>query len=228
MAQRRSRIPMPTLTTTAQKIKTAVALSYDPKEEAPKIIASGRGILADKIVEKAKEEAIPIHQDERLTNTLSKLEIGEFIPPELYEAVAEVLIFVDRMDKIKSKLWYSKRKEEKIKQNRRKLGNEKETLAASFLIQQGFELLERNFSCQSGEIDLILREGIELVFTEVKYRSNCSYGFPQEAVNKKKQHKMIHTANYYLFQKKISQDTPCRFDVVAILGEEIILIRNAF
>ena len=75
------------------------------------------------------------------------------------------------MDKIKSKLWYSKRKEEKIKQNRRKLGNEKETLAASFLIQQGFELLERNFSCQSGEIDLILREGIELVVTEVEYRS---------------------------------------------------------
>lgn len=104
MAQRRSKIPMPTLTTTAQKIKTAVALSYDPKEEAPKIIASGRGILADKIIEKAKEEEIPIHQDERLTNTLSKLEIGEFIPPELYEAVAEVLIFVDRMDKIKSKL----------------------------------------------------------------------------------------------------------------------------
>lgn len=96
------------------------------------------------------------------------------------------------------------------------------------MIQQGFELLEQNFSCQSGEIDLILREGIELVFTEVKYRSTCFFGFPQEAVDKKKQHKIIQTAKYYLFQKKISQDTPCRFDVVAILGKEIILIRNAF
>lgn len=102
-ARPKNKIPAPTLTATAQKIKTAVALSYDPSEEAPKIIASGKGILADKILEKAAESEIPVHQDEHLANTLSKLDIGDMIPPELYEVVAEVLIFVDRVDKLKEK-----------------------------------------------------------------------------------------------------------------------------
>ena len=87
-----------------QKVKTAVALAYDPNEDgAPKVIASGRGILAEKIIEQAKDNKIPVHQDDKLADTLSKLEIGEMIPPELYEVVAEILIFVDAMDKIKAK-----------------------------------------------------------------------------------------------------------------------------
>lgn len=84
--------------------KIAVALSYDPSEEAPQIIASGKGYLADKIVEKAKEENIPLHKDSRLADTLSKLDIGESIPPELYGVVAEILLFVDKADKIKEKM----------------------------------------------------------------------------------------------------------------------------
>ncbi len=87
-----------------QKPKTAVALSYEPNEEAPKVIASGRGYLAEKIIEKAKEADIPLHQDAKLAETLSKLEIGDMIPPELYDVVAEILVFVDKMDKIKSKV----------------------------------------------------------------------------------------------------------------------------
>ena len=87
-----------------KKIKTAVALGYDPNEDgAPKVIASGRGALADKIIEQAKDNKIPIHQDDKLADTLSRLEIGEMIPPELYEVVAEILVFVDAMDKIKAK-----------------------------------------------------------------------------------------------------------------------------
>ncbi len=87
-----------------QKVKTAVALAYDPSEDgAPKVIASGRGILAEKIIEQAKDNKIPVHQDDKLADTLSKLEIGEMIPPELYEVVAEILIFVDAMDKIRAK-----------------------------------------------------------------------------------------------------------------------------
>jgi flagellar biosynthesis protein len=87
-----------------QKVKTAVALSYDPNEDgAPKVIASGKGALADKIIEKAKENKIPVHEDDKLADTLSRLEIGEMIPPELYEVVAEILVFVDAMDKIKAK-----------------------------------------------------------------------------------------------------------------------------
>lgn len=86
------------------KVKTAVALGYDPNEDgAPKVIASGRGALADKIIEQAKENKIPVHEDDKLADTLSRLEIGEMIPPELYEVVAEVLVFVDAMDKIKAK-----------------------------------------------------------------------------------------------------------------------------
>lgn len=87
-----------------ETVKSAVALEYDPSDEAPKIVATGKGILAEKIIEKAKEANVPVHQDSKLAGTLSKLEIGDMIPPELYEAVAEVLVFVDAMEKIKSKM----------------------------------------------------------------------------------------------------------------------------
>ena len=75
--------------------KTAVALEYTPGEQAPKVIASGRGYLADKIIDVAKEENVPIHKDEKLARSLSVLDIGEYIPQELYSIVAEVLVFVD-------------------------------------------------------------------------------------------------------------------------------------
>lgn len=84
--------------------KTAIALSYNPMDNAPKIIASGKGHLADKILKAAGEHHIPVHKDEQLANTLSKLEIGDSIPPELYEIVADILVFVDQMDRIKSKV----------------------------------------------------------------------------------------------------------------------------
>ncbi|MBO4292211.1 MAG: EscU/YscU/HrcU family type III secretion system export apparatus switch protein [Lachnospiraceae bacterium] len=87
-----------------KKIKQAIALEYNPAEDAPKVIASGRGIVAEKIIAKAKESDVPVHRDDKLADTLSRLEIGEMIPPELYEVVAEILIFVDTMDKIKGKM----------------------------------------------------------------------------------------------------------------------------
>lgn len=86
------------------KKKTAVALQYNPGDEAPKVIAAGKGILAEKILDKAKEADVPVYEDEKLAGTLSKLEIGEMIPPELYEVVAEVLVFVDKMDRMRKKL----------------------------------------------------------------------------------------------------------------------------
>ncbi len=87
-----------------KKIKQAIALEYDPNDEAPKVIASGRGALAERILEKAKESDVPIHRDDKLADTLSRLEIGDMIPPELYEVVAEILVFVDAMDKLKAKM----------------------------------------------------------------------------------------------------------------------------
>lgn len=91
------------------KKKQAIALEYDPLDSAPRVIASGQGVLADKIIEKAKETKVPVHQDGALADTISRLEIGDMIPPELYEVVAEILVFVDAMDKIKEKMDQAKR-----------------------------------------------------------------------------------------------------------------------
>lgn len=86
------------------KRKTAVALAYEPGDQAPKILATGVGEVAERIIEKAKEAEVPLYEDAPLASTLSKLEIGDAIPPELYEVVAEILVFVNDMDKLKAKL----------------------------------------------------------------------------------------------------------------------------
>lgn len=87
-----------------EKVKQAIALEYDLSDDAPRVIASGRGSLAERIIEKAQESDVPIHRDDKLADTLSRLEIGDMIPPELYEVVAEILVFVDSMDKIRGKM----------------------------------------------------------------------------------------------------------------------------
>ncbi len=86
------------------KTKTAVALGYNAEDAAPRIIATGKGYLADKILKGARENQIPIHEDSRLAASLSKLDLGDYIPPELYQIVSEIMIFVDDMDRIKAKL----------------------------------------------------------------------------------------------------------------------------
>ncbi len=87
-----------------EKVKQAIALEYDPSDEAPRVIASGKGVLAERIIEKARENDVPVHRDDKLADTLSRLDIGDSIPPELYEVVAEILVFVDSMDKIRAKM----------------------------------------------------------------------------------------------------------------------------
>ena len=84
--------------------RTAVALGYEVGDQAPRILAAGKGFLAERIIEKAREADVPLHKDDKLAATLSKLEIGDTIPPELYEVVAEILVFVDRMDKLRDKV----------------------------------------------------------------------------------------------------------------------------
>lgn len=93
-----------------QKPKQAVALSYDPDDDAPKVVATGKGALAEKIIEEAKQAKVPVHNDSKLADTLSRLEIGELIPPELYEVVAEILVFVDQMDRIRAKMEQANKK----------------------------------------------------------------------------------------------------------------------
>lgn len=84
--------------------KTAVALEYEPGEEAPKILATGKGEVAERIIDEAKKNDVPFYKDSALAETLSKLKLGDAIPPELYEVVAQILVFVDKMDRLKSKL----------------------------------------------------------------------------------------------------------------------------
>ena len=86
-----------------KEVKTAVALKYDTDSgEAPYVVAAGKGVLADKIIAESVKNDIPQYEDETLASSLSRLEIGENIPPELYEVVAQVLLFVDKMDRLKS------------------------------------------------------------------------------------------------------------------------------
>lgn len=91
-------------TSNKEKQKTAVAIAYQPGEAAPKILATGKGAIADKIIEEAKKADVPLYKDDKLAGTLASLEIGDMIPPELYEVVAEILVFVSDMDKMRAKI----------------------------------------------------------------------------------------------------------------------------
>ena len=98
--------------------------------------------------------------------------------------------------------------------NRRAIGTEYETLACEYLTRHGYQILCRNFRY--------------LVFIEVKYRRDEHEGDPAEAVDARKQARILRTARYYMTRYHISEDTPCRFDVVAVLGSNVRLIRDAF
>ncbi len=81
-----------------EESKKAVALKYDEKKDsAPKVVAKGRGWIADIIIEIARHYGVPLKEDHALVEVLSKLDLYEEIPPELYKAVAEILLFVYRV-----------------------------------------------------------------------------------------------------------------------------------
>lgn len=115
--------------------------------------------------------------------------------------------------------------------NRADTGRLGELEAARFLERNGYRILERNFRCRSGEIDIIARQGDTLVFVEVKTRAGEAFGSPEESVGGGKQRRMALAASYYL-EKTGCHDTDARFDVVAVeLKEgrfECRLIRDAF
>ena len=112
--------------------------------------------------------------------------------------------------------------------NTRKTGARYELLAAVHLEKCGYHIIEKNYRCRIGEIDLVACDGAYLVFVEVKYRADASKGNPLEAVGPAKQERVRRTAAWYLMKKGISQEVPCRFDVVGILGKEIVLVADAF
>jgi FlhB-like protein len=77
----------------------ANALKYDEDETAPKVVAKGKGYIAKKIIETAKENDVTIYKNEKLAKQLENLNLGQAIPQELYEVVAEVLIYIAKIDK---------------------------------------------------------------------------------------------------------------------------------
>lgn len=116
----------------------------------------------------------------------------------------------------------------KATENKRSEGMRYEEYAAACLEQQGYQILDRNYSCKLGEIDIVAKDGGYLVFVEVKYRSGLQGGMPEEAVDYRKQKKISQVALYYCMKHGYAEDTPCRFDVVAVLRKEVHLIKNAF
>lgn len=114
------------------------------------------------------------------------------------------------------------------KRNKRAVGSAYEKIVAEYLESRNYEIIEYNFRCRLGEIDLIAREGKYLVFVEVKYRDSEKSGSPLEAVTPKKQRTISKVAAYYCLTHGYGEDMPCRFDVAAVLGEEITVIKNAF
>lgn len=122
----------------------------------------------------------------------------------------------------------SKKSEVGAIKNKRTVGTDYEQKAAQHLETLGYHILEKNFRCRLGEIDLIAMDGSYLVFIEVKYRSNRKKGEPQEAVGYKKQAKICRTASYYCVSRKVPQEQACRFDVAAYVPEKWTIIQNAF
>lgn len=108
-------------------------------------------------------------------------------------------------------------------------GENAEQQAYEFLISQGLTLIERNFRCYYGEIDLIMKDDKTLVFVEVRYRKNAKFGSALESVTRSKQQKLISAAEIYLNTLQNDELMSMRFDVVGILGEgELQWVKNAF
>jgi putative endonuclease len=124
---------------------------------------------------------------------------------------------------------------EKMVNERKKLGNRGEKIAAKFLRKQGYRIIEKNYNSRLGEIDIVAKEDESIAFVEVKTRRSTDFGLPEEALSYDKRRRLSKLALGYLAHRRI-KDTNCRFDVVSILMDtnkvrkvnHIKLIKNAF
>ena len=110
--------------------------------------------------------------------------------------------------------------------NKRKTGTAYEIIAADYLKKQGIQILEMNYRSFAGEVDIIGKQKDILIFIEVKYRKNASYGYPWEAISIEKKRKIRIVARQYVFEKHWEKQI--RFDVISICGDEILWFQNAF
>jgi len=115
---------------------------------------------------------------------------------------------------------------------RKELGRKGEEVAVAFLKNQGYKIIERNYRCQRGEIDIVARDKEGIAFIEVKTRKSLKYGLPEEAISFYKRKHLVKAGLNYLHRYRL-REINARFDVVSILMErekvkEIQLIKNAF
>ena len=108
----------------------------------------------------------------------------------------------------------------------RAVGEAYERLAAEYLIARGFQLLEKNFTCKGGELDLVCDDAGTLVCVEVRARKSADHGAPEETIGATKRRRLILAARNYLM--RLEREPPCRFDVVAIEGATLRHWRDAF
>ena len=116
---------------------------------------------------------------------------------------------------------------------RQQAGREAEAFALQYLQQQGLRLIEQNWLCKRGELDLVMLDGDTVVFVEVRYRRHIGWGGAIESVDFRKQEKLVTAAQLFLQQVPEWADHPCRFDVIAIEGDPgsaapLSWIRSAF
>lgn len=113
--------------------------------------------------------------------------------------------------------------------NNRGTGTKYEMLAAEYLRDRGYGILEQNFRCRYGEIDIIAERNGVLVFLEVKYRGSACCGTPLEAVDARKQRRISRAAMYYYAGHGYGEERPCRFDAIGIDGSgTVVHVENAF
>ena len=112
--------------------------------------------------------------------------------------------------------------------NNRAVGTAYEEAAATRLASMGYRILEHSFRCREGEIDLVARDGACLVFVEVKYRRTGCMGHPLEAVTPAKQRRICRVSDVYRMRHRIPSDMQVRYDVAAVLDQDIQVVQNAF
>lgn len=109
-------------------------------------------------------------------------------------------------------------------------GQVAEEKALEYLLKKNLQLVTRNYNCRLGEIDLVMREGSYLVFIEVRFRTNSSFGGGIASITYAKKQKIIKTAYHFIMKYKLESQCPLRFDVVSIDGQlgEITWLKDAF
>ena len=112
--------------------------------------------------------------------------------------------------------------------DRNLIGRNAEQLAYDFLKKKGFKLLQQNYRCYQGEIDLIMQDKEETVFIEVRSKNRADFCSAVESITDAKQRKIIRTATHYLQKQNTLDTTPCRFDVIGIDGNNVEWIKDAF